>query len=74
MSSIRVVLCLDANMNLKIEQLDVKIVFIHGGLDEEIYMEQPKRVYNQRQGTLNVLTEEEIVWSQAGTETVVQKV
>ena len=42
MSSIRVVLGLDANMNLEIKQLNVKIVFLHGDLEEEIYMEQPE--------------------------------
>ena len=40
MSSIRVVLGLVASMNLKIEQFDVKIAFLHGNLEEEIYMEQ----------------------------------
>ena len=40
MSSIRVVLGLAANMNLEIEQLDVKTAFFHGDLEEEIYMEQ----------------------------------
>jgi hypothetical protein len=40
MSSIRVVLVLVAKMNLEIEQLDVKIAFLHGDLEEEIYMEQ----------------------------------
>jgi hypothetical protein len=42
MSSIRVVLSLAAIMNLEIEQLDVKIAFLHGDLDEKIYMEQPE--------------------------------
>jgi hypothetical protein len=42
MSSIRVVLGLAANMNLEIEQLDMKIAFLHGDLEEEIYMEQPE--------------------------------
>jgi hypothetical protein len=42
MSSIRVVLGIAATMDLKIEQLDVKITSLHGDLEEEIYMEQPK--------------------------------
>jgi hypothetical protein len=42
MSSIRVVLSLAAKMNLEIEQLDVKTAFLHGDLEEEIYMEQPE--------------------------------
>ena len=42
MSYIRVVLGLAARLNLEVEQLDVKIVFLHGDLEEEIYMEQPK--------------------------------
>ena len=33
MSSIQVVLGLAASMNLKIEQLDVKTVFLHGDLE-----------------------------------------
>ncbi|PKI56092.1 hypothetical protein CRG98_023524 [Punica granatum] len=42
MSSIRVVLALAASLNLEIEQLDVKTAFLHGDLEEEIYMEQPE--------------------------------
>jgi hypothetical protein len=42
MSSIRVVLSLAAKMNLEIEQLDMKTAFLHGDLEEEIYMEQPE--------------------------------
>lgn len=41
-SSIRVVLGMAASLNLEIEQLDVKIAFLHGDLEEEIYMEQPQ--------------------------------
>ena len=42
MYSIRVIIGLAASMNLELEQLDVKSAFLHGDLDEEIFMEQPK--------------------------------
>ena len=40
-SSVRVVPGLAARLNLEVEQLDVKIAFLHGDLEEKIYMEQP---------------------------------
>jgi hypothetical protein len=40
--SIRIVLALVALLDLELEQPDVKTSFLHGDLDEEIYMEQPK--------------------------------
>ena len=42
MTSIQTVLSIAASMDLEIEQLDVKTTFLHGQLDEEIYMEQPE--------------------------------
>jgi hypothetical protein len=39
--SIRVMLALVALLDLELEQLDVKTTFLHGDLDEDIYMEQP---------------------------------
>ena len=38
MSSIRVVLSLAASLDLEGEQMDVKTAFLHGDLNEEIYM------------------------------------
>ncbi|GJU84542.1 putative RNA-directed DNA polymerase [Tanacetum coccineum] len=42
MESIRVVLSLAASLDLEVEQMDVKTVFLHGDLDREIYKEQPE--------------------------------
>ena len=41
-SSIRVMLAIVALFDLELEQLDVKTAFLHGDLDEEIYMTQPE--------------------------------
>ena len=41
-SSIRVLLAMVAMSGLELEQLDVKTAFLHGELEEEIYMRQPE--------------------------------
>ena len=52
MSIIRLVLGMVAAENLHLEQLDVKIVFFHGDLEEDIYMSQPKGFIVQGQESL----------------------
>ncbi|KAG8493315.1 hypothetical protein CXB51_010698 [Gossypium anomalum] len=42
MSSIRTILSLAACYDLEVEQMDVKTAFLHGDLEEELYMEQPE--------------------------------
>jgi hypothetical protein len=42
LNSIRVLMYLVAKSDLEIEQIDVKTMFLHGDLKEEIYMKQPK--------------------------------
>lgn len=39
---IRFMLSIMAKMDLELQQIDVKIVFLHGDLEENIYMEQPE--------------------------------
>ncbi|CAL8989938.1 unnamed protein product, partial [Prunus brigantina] len=41
-SSIRILLALVAQFDLELAQLDVKTAFLHGDLEEEIYMSQPE--------------------------------
>lgn len=41
-TSIRVLLAITTNLNLKLEQMDVTTTFLHGDLEERILMEQPK--------------------------------
>ena len=50
---IRVMLALLTHQDLELEQLDVKTEFLHGNLEEEIFMEQPKRFKNL--GTENLV-------------------
>jgi hypothetical protein len=42
MTSIRTILSLVVVEDLHLEQLDVKTIFLHGDLEEEIYMPQPQ--------------------------------
>jgi ATP-binding cassette subfamily B (MDR/TAP) protein 1 len=42
MTSIRMILGMAASLNLEVEQMDVKTAFLHGELEEEIYIEQPE--------------------------------
>ena len=41
MSSIRTLLSLAATLDLEVQQMDVKLTFLHRNLEEEIYMKQP---------------------------------
>ena len=40
MMTLRCVLALAAHMDMDLAQIDVKIAFLHGDLQEEIYMQQ----------------------------------
>lgn len=42
LTTVRVVLAMCATFDLHLEQLDVKTTFLHGDLEEEIYMLQPE--------------------------------
>ena len=52
MSTIRLVLGMVTTENLHLEQLDVKTAFLHGDLEENIYMIQLERFTVQKQENL----------------------
>ncbi|KAE8664189.1 Detected protein of unknown function [Hibiscus syriacus] len=52
LSTIRLVLKIVAAENLHLEQLDVKTTFLHGDLEEEIYMRQPEGFIEARNKNL----------------------
>ena len=47
MTSIRIVLSIMVSMDLEVGQLDVKTTFLHGDLEEEIYMKQQKGFFKK---------------------------
>ena len=42
MESTRVILHIAASLDWEVHQMDVKTAFLHGNLEEEVYMEQPE--------------------------------
>jgi hypothetical protein len=62
--SIHVVLALVVLLDLELGKLDVKIV-LQGVLDQEMYMEQPKRLVQDRNRIFFCKLKEVIVWPEA---------
>ena len=73
MSSIRVVLSLTASLDLELEQLDVKTAFLHGDLNEEIYMSQPEG-FEVKGKEHMVCKLKKSLWAEASAKAVVQEV
>lgn len=42
LASIRVMMSLDATFDLEKEEMNAKTIFLHGDIEEEIYMKKPK--------------------------------
>jgi hypothetical protein len=74
MNSIRTILSLMVVEDLHLEQLDVKTTFLHGDLEEEIYMQQPQRYEVKGTGKFGMQVEEELVWPKTSSKAVVFEV
>ena len=69
--SIRVILAIVAIQNLELKQLDVETTFIHGGLEEDILMCQPKGFEKKRRRKENLFTSKVSLWIETITSTMV---
>ena len=71
MTSIHTVLGLAASLNLEVEQMDVKTAFLHGDLEEEIYMEQPEGFKMKGKKDYVYKLKKKSIWLETGTKTMV---
>ena len=51
-TTIRIILALVAQFNWELEQMDVKTAFLHGELEEAIYMKQSNGFEVQKKGSV----------------------
>ncbi|KAG8488507.1 hypothetical protein CXB51_016436 [Gossypium anomalum] len=72
-SSIRALLGIVAMHDLELEQLDVKNVFLHGELEEDIYMQQPEGFIVSEKEDYVCLLRKSLLWFETVTKTVVQE-
>jgi hypothetical protein len=75
LTTIRVVLAMCAIFDLHLEQLDVKTAFLHGELEEEIYMLQPEGFAETcKDLELGLQVEQIFIRSQTSAEVLVQEI
>ena len=74
MTSIGTILSLVAVEDLHLEQLDVKTTFLHGYLEEDIYMQQPQGYEVKGKENFGLQVEEQFVWHEASSKVVVFKI
>jgi hypothetical protein len=74
LTSIRVLMSLTTAFDLEIEHMDVKTMFLHGDLEEEIYMKHPEGFVVKGKTRVGVQTEKIPLRSKENSKDVVPEV
>lgn len=73
-SSIRMLLSLTVKENIELEQLDVKTPFLHGELEENIFMAQPVSFIKQGDENKVCYLKKIVIWFKTVTTPMVSKI
>ena len=63
LKSILMLLVIVAQFDQELEQMDVKITFLHGELEEKIYMKKPEGYIHEDKKKLGVSSKEVPLWT-----------
>jgi hypothetical protein len=74
LTSIRFMLSVVAAFDFEVEHMDVKTTFLHGDLEEEIYMKQARRICCEGKEGVGMQAEKVPVWFKTITKDVVSKI
>jgi hypothetical protein len=74
LTSIRFLLFIVVTFYFEIEQMDVKTTFLHGDLEEEIFMKQPEGYAVKSKEGAGMQAEKVLVWFKIITKDVVSKI
>lgn len=74
MTSIRIIISIVSSKNLFLEQLDAKTTFLHGDLEEEIYMQQLEGFEVKGKDGFVCRLKKELVWPQIRSKAMVFKI
>lgn len=70
LDTVKFILALAANRGWQVHHLDVKSAFLHGVLEEEVYVQQPDGYIVKGKGKLCAQAEQSIIWTQAGSKSM----
>ena len=74
MNYVRILLSLAANKNQTLHQFNVKNIFLHGDLEEKVYMNIPPNFDGSKLARKSVQTREIIVWPKTISTSMVQEI